>query len=348
MLLLSDPGVGKSSLVRGIAAAEGIPCEVVLGSIREPADIAGLPVITDGGVSLHAPRWARTLAASEVGGIAFLDELTTCPPAIQAALLTVALDRVVGDLPLPDGVRIVAGANPPDRAADGYELSPPLANRFCHVSYAPSAGEWLAGMGCGWSAPPASRAITPDEDRRLMIRASVLGFINARPDLLHVFPTDAAATGGAWPSRRTWDMLAKTLAHVRDDDTAARHALAFGLVGEGTGVEFIEWAARADLPDPARVIADPAIVAWTDRPDRVWAVLASVTAWAASKGTKRAWVQAWGPLLACASNGAPDVAAAAARDLGRIRPAGTNPPAKVGTVFGPILTASGLDARGAA
>ena len=43
VLLLSDPGMGKSSLVRGIAAAEGVLCEVVLGSLREPAEVAGMP-----------------------------------------------------------------------------------------------------------------------------------------------------------------------------------------------------------------------------------------------------------------------------------------------------------------
>lgn len=48
VLLLSDPGMGKSSLVRGIAAAEGVPCETVLGSIREPANVAGLPLVTSG------------------------------------------------------------------------------------------------------------------------------------------------------------------------------------------------------------------------------------------------------------------------------------------------------------
>lgn len=348
VLLVSDPGVGKSSLVRGVAAAAAMPCAVVLGSIREPADIAGLPVMTDDGVSLHPPSWALTAAASETGAVVFLDELTTCPPAVQAALLQVALERQVGDLTLPDGVRIVAGANPPDRAADGYELSPPLANRFCHVEYHPSTSEWLDGMSAGWSAPPASRAVTPDDTRTVATRSTVLGFINARPDLLHVFPTDPAATGAAWPSRRTWDMLAKALAGVRDDDHAARQALTFGLVGEGAGVAFLEWVAKADLPDPADVMADPSSVAWGDRPDRVWAILSAVVAWAASKGTKTAWREAWGPLLACAAYGAPDVAAAAARTLGRIRPADTAPPAQVRDVFGPILAATGLGSKDAA
>lgn len=134
VLLLSDPGMGKSSLVRGIAATEQVACETVLGSIREPADLAGLPHLTADGVELAAPGWARRLHAAQVGYL-LLDELTTCPPAVQAAMLAVALDRMVGDLPLPAGVRVIAGATPPDRAADGWELSPPLANRFCHVEF---------------------------------------------------------------------------------------------------------------------------------------------------------------------------------------------------------------------
>jgi len=341
VLLLSDPGMGKSSLVRGVAAADGVPCETVLGSIREPADVAGLPIITDDGAVLDPPAWAKRLHAAQAGYL-FLDELTTCPPAVQAAMLAVALDRTVGDLRLPDEVRVVAGANPPDRAADGWEISPPLANRFCHLDYAPSVDEWLDGMTTGWSAPPASRAVSTDSVRAAALVAAVCGFVRTRPALLHAFPDTAAATGGPWPSRRSWSMLAAALAHVRTDDHAATQAVTFGLVGEGAGVEFLTWRREADLPDPAAVVANPSIVAWGDRPDRVWAVLSGVVAWSVTRGTVEAWRQAWGPLLAAAEHGAPDVAAAAARGLGRARPAKAAVPAAVRKQFAPILTAAGL------
>src|SRR6201997_3904781 len=130
VLLWGAPGTGKTSAIRAMAEAMNLPCETVIASIREPSDFAGLPVITDGTVHFAPPRWAQRLAAAGTG-ILFLDELSTAPPAVQAALLRVVLERTVGDLTLPDDVAVVAAANPPEQAADGWDLSAPLANRLC-------------------------------------------------------------------------------------------------------------------------------------------------------------------------------------------------------------------------
>ena len=340
-LLISGPGMGKSSLVRGLAASDGVLCETVLGSLREPADFAGLPVVREHGVTLEAPDWAKRIHA-EGGGYLFLDELTTSPPAVQAAMLAVALDLKVGDLQLPKGTRVIAGANPPDCAAGGYELEAPLANRFCHVEFTPSVDEWLDGMATGWATPPASRAVATDEQRVALVRSSITGYVQRNPEALDAFPSSAAQTGGAWPSRRTWAMLAAVLPHLRDDDNAAINAAVFGLIGEGTGVEFLEWRRNADLPDPVAVIENPETAFdWQSRPDLVWAVLSGVTAWAAGRGTVEAWRSAWGPLIAAAEAGAPDVAGAAARTLAKARPAKAVVPAAAKR-FSPMLVAAGL------
>ena len=126
------------TLIQAAAAADDVPCETVIGSLREPSDFAGLPVVTDDGVRLEPPAWAKRLHAAQAGYL-FLDELSTSPPAVQSAMLGVALERRVGDLLLPRAVQVVAAANPPERAADGWDLTPPLANRFLHVSYTPAS-----------------------------------------------------------------------------------------------------------------------------------------------------------------------------------------------------------------
>ena len=99
--------------------------------------------------------------------------------------------------------------------------------------------------------------------------------------------------------------------HLREDDNAAINTAVFGLIGEGAGVEFLEWRRSADLPDPVAVVENPdSAFDWQSRSDLVWAVLSGVTAWAVGRGTVEAWRSAWGPLIAAAEAGAPDVAGA--------------------------------------
>lgn len=341
VLLWGDPGIGKSSLFAALAAAEGVHMETVLASLREPADFAGLPVVTESGVALAAPAWAHRLIAAEDGYL-LLDELTTAPPAVQAAVMRVALERIVGEAVLPRGVRVVAAANPPESAADGWDLPAPQANRFLHIDFSVATDDWIDGMTTGFRAPTSGRVLDYNPVLRAAARAEVASFIRTRPELLHAMPTDATNAGRAWPSNRTWTMLADTIAFLDPGDTPANLLAATGLVGEGAGTEFIAWRAMNDLPDPADVLADPASVPWAElEPSRAWATLTAVTAHATADGTKTGWLAAWAPLAAAAGEGLQDVAAANARALLRSRPTNTNPPASA-KAFLAILSDAGL------
>lgn len=151
-LLWGPPGSGKTATVTAIGKAMGVNVETVIASIREPSDFSGLPFIVDSQVHFAPPKWAHRLFESKKG-ILFLDEISTAAPAVQAALLRVVFERVVGDLVLPEQIAVIAAANPPNQAADGWDLSGPLANRFCHLDWNVTAQNLAEGLAVGWKEP---------------------------------------------------------------------------------------------------------------------------------------------------------------------------------------------------
>ena len=345
VLLWGPPGTGKSSVVRDLANAMGWPCEVVIASIREPSDFAGLPIVVDGGVRFAPPGWATSLADGG-HGVLFLDEISTAPPAVQAALLRVVLERTVGDLQLPEDVVVVAAANPPDQAADGWGLSAPLANRFCHLNWTTDAATVAHGFTAGFPAPtaPTLDGIDANVQRDALTRAKaeIATFLLLRPGTVAAPPTDRAAAGRAWPSPRTWEMAGTLLATARlaKADAEVHTALVCGCVGEGPGIEFLAWRAELDLPDPETVLADPAGFALPERGDRAYAVLTSVAAAVAADATVERWAAGW-QVVDRAGEQAPDVAALAARVLVACRPDGAATPAEA-AAFLPLLRDAGL------
>src|SRR5262245_20170731 len=341
VLLWGSPGTGKSSAVRDLAAAMGWPCEVVIASIREPSDFAGLPVVADGGVRFAPPRWARRLHGAG-RGVLFLDEISTAPPAVPAAVLRVVLERVVGDLELPAAVAVVAAANPPEQAADGWDLSAPLANRFCHLEWNADATAFAEGLTAGWPAPPVPELPEGWESRQTAARGLVGAFVAARPSLLTALPTEPSSAGRAWPSPRTWDMAARllTAADLAAASEEVRAALVAGAVGLGAGIELLTWLAEMDLGDPEVALADPDAFVLPERGDRAYAALSAVAAAVAANPTPERWVAGW-RVLGRAGAASPDVAATAARILARCRPDGTQPPAEV-KLFTPLLREAGL------
>ncbi|PRY04683.1 hypothetical protein, partial [Kineococcus rhizosphaerae] len=266
---------------------------------------------------------------------------------VRKAMLGVILDRTVGDLHLPDSVRILAAANPASIAVDGDDLDAPLANRFLHLDYAPSTDAWIEGMTAGWRIPALDGLIEPTPARRTVAGAQVAAFIRTRPDLLHVVPANAAKAAGPWPSRRTWAMSAAVLAGLTpcaSDPTGeeAEWLAVSGLVGEGAASEFLTWRRANDLPDPHDVLAAPGDVDWANlEPSRAWAVLAGVVALCTGRRTIAAWREAWAPLGHAAKAGRGDVAAALAVSLMRARPAGATPPSSA-KGFMQVLTDAGL------
>ena len=374
VLIWGAPGVGKSAAIQAWAKSRHLPCWTVIASLREPADFGGLPIIgkeSDGSpsVTFAPPRFA--VEAAKEGGVIFLDELTTAPPAVQAALLRAVVDKAFGDLQLdPDKVTLVAAANPPGEAAGGWDLAAPLANRFTHHTYTLSATDWTDSFPAYWDAPPplsfAGRGVSPASWTQA--RALVSGFIRARPALLLALPPSETQRGQAWPSPRTWDFASRIIAAVADESEPSGQGfggasfpvddllpLLSGCVGEGPAVELCQFVREMDLPHPEDLLRKPGSYVHPKRGDQAYAILSAVSQAAIGNLTEKRWLAAWKILSLAAVAGGADVAAGAARSLARARAHRDNrhdrddlplPLTEIAAFF-PILQAAGMIGHGA-
>ncbi|MEV0648937.1 MoxR family ATPase [Phytomonospora sp. NPDC050363] len=325
VLLWGEPGIGKTAALTQLAATLDLPLTTVIASVHEPSDFAGLPIVGDDpevrGVPMAPPQWAVEIVRAG-RGLLFLDELSTATPAVQAALLRVVLERRVGALRLPPGVRIVAAANPRASAADGWELSPPLANRFVHLHWVHDRDVVVRGLGGVWPRAELPRLMPELLPEAVgFARRAVCGFLAARPKLIHRLPSTDTRRGGAWPSPRSWEaaltLLAFGTAAAVSPDVLS--LLVRGAVGDGPGLELLAHIERMDLPDPETLLADPAGTELPVRGDLRQAALEAVVAAVGARPERDRWEAGWAVLTQALETGAPDLLVAPAMSLAELR-----------------------------
>ncbi|WP_040871854.1 AAA family ATPase [Nocardia exalbida] len=349
VLLWGEPGIGKTAALTQLADDLDLPLTTVIASVHEPSDFSGLPIIGDDpaehGVPMAPPDWAVRLVRAG-RGLLFLDELSTAPPAVQAALLRLVLERRIGAVQLPPGVRIVAAANPRSSAADGWELSPPLANRFVHLQWIHDHDVVVRGLGGTWPHATLPR-LAPEKlgEAVAFARRAVCTLLAARPALVHQIPSTETRRGGPWPSPRSWEMTLWLIAFATAAGSSREvlSLLVRGTVGDGPGFELLAGLDRMDLPDPEALLADPAGAALPERGDLRQAVLDGVVAAVRKRPEKSRWDAAWALLVKASATGAPDLIVVPATTLATLRRDDWEVPAAIEQLAGVVSVSREAD-----
>ncbi len=260
VLLIGDPGVGKSAICYKASEEMGLPLFVLLGSTLDPTDIGGLPMRAPEGNRVLRLPLDEIYQCSERPGILFLDEISAAPGPVQAAMLRLILERKAGSITLHPETRVVAACNPPEQAPAGFELSAPLMGRMAVVNFRPDDDEvidFLRTLGSDdENATPMEKAIRDEAQ----LFAAVA---NATPELLQIEIPKVCVNGGQpWASPRSCERMiraraAATVAGI-DPLSDAVFALTAGSMGQRAAITYSGVIKMiTELPSVDEIIADP-------------------------------------------------------------------------------------------
>jgi len=344
VILWGPPGQGKTSVIKALAKKADRHLEIILASIREPQDFAGLPSIVNGKMTLVAPDWAQRLAETHAG-ILFTDEVNTAPPSVQAALLRVCLDKVAGDCELGLDTSVIAAANPPEQAADGWDLAAPLANRFCHLDWSLPLEVVRMGLNGQWPTYEFVKADAEKLKSDLETEKSIVsGFLTSRPDLVTALPNSNADQGRAFPTPRSWESAALLSAYVSASNLSegVRRLLLKGAIGVAAAAEYITYRNNMDLPNPEQVLSAPENITLPGRADQIYVLGAGILNVLSRNNSAERWHAAGKVLEKIVDSGHPDMAVSFARQWLKIRPGSETPNSAVLKALVPLLTEAKL------
>lgn len=271
-MIHGSPGLGKSAIVKQIAAEYNLCLIDLRLSQCDPTDLLGLPFFTPakdgkparaGYVPMDTfPIEGDTLPINPLtkqpynGWLLFLDEFNSASVAVQSAAYKVVLDHMVGKYHLHSKVAIVCAGNLDTDGAIVEQMSTAMQSRIVHINLEVCPKEWSA------------HATKMKFDHR------IISFVEYKPGLVYTFKPDHCDRTYAAP--RTWEFVHDYLAQndVKDVDTLPSIA---GMITEGVAREFLLFCdIFQNLPTIHDIVTAPDQIRVSNEPSILFAITGSM------------------------------------------------------------------------
>jgi MoxR-like ATPase len=217
-MLWGTRGVGKSSIVRQVAAHFGVPLIDLRLTTIEPVDIRGAIFADD---ALAKTVWFPPEflpSPDQHDGFLFLDELTAADQRLQISAYSLILDRRVGNYQLPEGWQVVAAGNASYHGAVSHDMGTALADRMFHFNVQTVIEAFLEHAVAMGFAP------------------EVMAYLKVRPDKLDDTQAQLAGDHLIGASPRGWEDISNVLKSALSD--AAKRVFVQGRIGAANAAEF--------------------------------------------------------------------------------------------------------------
>lgn len=237
VMLWGPPGVGKSESIREIAELikkeTGKKTKVtdVRLILFNPIDLRGIPTAS---VDKSFAIWLKPKIfdmdeSKDVVNILFLDEISSCPPSVQAAAYQITLDRIIGEHKLPENCIVVCAGNRITDKSVANKMPKALSNRLLHIEIDPDFDSWFE-----WA-------------KKNNINKDVLDFLSI--DQQYLINFDANLEDLAFATPRSWEMVSNLLNDIGMNKVDLI-PLIEGLVGKDIALDFNNWyKVKAGLPN---------------------------------------------------------------------------------------------------
>jgi hypothetical protein len=289
-MIWGNPGGGKTSTVRYLGEKLNVKTEIHSGNKSDPIDFSGIPYLIDNKsgnnektLVFSKPKYVQNMIDNP-DGILFFDEITTCSPVIQVALLSIIQDCRFGEFEIPQTIYRIAAGNY-SNITGTHNMSLALMNRFCHIFYHMDIDFFMDGFISGFINYEEPK-INNDEDKikkENKYRLAVINFVKQHPEYLDAFPEDGSISDPreyAYPTARSWEMAVKILSVLDENKPKYYEELVKGCIGEAACNLFITFiknykGLEIDIPGLAGK-EEKFHLPYPDRHDHVSQIMASV------------------------------------------------------------------------
>lgn len=270
-MVTSSPGMGKSDIIRKVAARGKFKVIDLRVSQCEPVDMQGYPGVILNRMTFHTPEYFPlendelpvipgqdpTTPTKDLkrynGWLLFLDEFNSGNKQTEAAAYKLILDKAVYLHKLHPMCRIVAAGNLSTDRAIVNTQSTATTSRMTHYQLAISNQAWI-----DWANEHG-------------IDHRIISFIKFKPDSLHNFKPNTNEL--TFPCPRTWSFASRIIKGKSSIEELTTIRLA-GTVGDAAAVELTQFSKiYQDLPTIESILANPAS-GWKlpTQPDRQFAI----------------------------------------------------------------------------